>query len=214
MGTSQSPTPNTLSLSCLTQGDWWFVCPMELHAPPSGQTSKTKNQASLWWENTLQELIVLELLPSSILCVDANGRVGSNKMTRPGGLRKETSIALTCSLLCSQRWISQRCSTVQNGDLRPSVSGEVDALWSQLRAPQTKKQPKQPWMDRATVDQVLSESAWRRQWFRLQQAMLCLKQKFWFSVWQMGVAPVHVAEARNTLLTQSCLASVQVTLKL
>ena len=25
--TSTSPTPNTLSLYCLTQGDWWFVCP-------------------------------------------------------------------------------------------------------------------------------------------------------------------------------------------
>ena len=40
-----------------------------LHAPTSGQTSETKNQASLWWENTLQELIALELLPFSILCV-------------------------------------------------------------------------------------------------------------------------------------------------
>ena len=103
-------------------------------APPSGQTSETKHQASLRWENTLQEMIALELLPFSILCVDANGRVGSNtckqignaqcqmedvngfglrllvedttlvtpakkkisnKMTGPGGLRKETNIVLT-----------------------------------------------------------------------------------------------------------------------
>ena len=55
-----------------------------LHAPPSSQTSETKHQASLWWENTLQELIALELLPFSILCVDANGRVGSNTCKQIG----------------------------------------------------------------------------------------------------------------------------------
>ena len=48
-----------------------------LHAPTAGQTSESKNQASLWWEHTLQELLVLNLLPFSLLCVDANGRVGS-----------------------------------------------------------------------------------------------------------------------------------------
>ena len=57
---------------------------MVLHAPPSGQTSETKHQASLWWANTLQELIALELLPFSILCVDANGGVGSNTCKQIG----------------------------------------------------------------------------------------------------------------------------------
>ena len=56
-------------------------------------------------------------------------------------------------------------------------------------APKTKKKPKQPWMDRAALDQVLSESAWRRQWLRLQQAMLCLKKKFWFFCLANGCCP-------------------------
>ena len=53
-----------------------------LHALPAGQTSETKNQASLWWD-TLQELLALDLLPlQSCVCVDSNGRVGSNTCDR------------------------------------------------------------------------------------------------------------------------------------
>ena len=92
-----------------------------LHALPAGQTPETKNQASLWWEHTLQELLALDLLPFSLLCVDelATRRVRwkmsmeqvcvfwwrpctcrshkqkySNKTIEPGSLRKESNIAL------------------------------------------------------------------------------------------------------------------------
>ena len=119
--------------------------------------------------------------------------------------------SVQCSL--QQWWQATPC--LPQG-LTPNQSDALLAKWMRCDltsvAPQTKEKPKQPWMDRATLDQVLSESTWRRQWFRLQQAVLCLKKKFWFSVWQMGAAPVHIAEAHDTLLTQTCLVSVQVNL--
>ena len=67
-------------------------------------------------------------------------------------------------------------------------------------------------MDRATLDQVLSESAWRRQWLRLQQSDVVPQEIVLVFCLANGVAPIHVAEAHNTLLTQSCMVSVQVTL--
>ena len=60
-----------------------------LHAPPAGQTSETKNQASLWWEHTLQQLLALDLLPFSILCVHANGKVGSNTCRQIGNAQTQ-----------------------------------------------------------------------------------------------------------------------------
>ena len=275
---------------------------------------QTKNQASLWWENTLQELVALELLPFSILCVDANGRVGSNTCKQIGNAQRQMEdvngfglrlLVETPHLLLPQTKIQQQddwtwrstqgnkhridflgiaeavqphvhscaptdvmmfgsghfqdhravvldfstvemtgpqvarqyrtaicdhqlllqesvqCSMQQwwqatpclPQGITPNQSDALLAKWMRCGlssvAPQTKKKPKQPWMDRATLDQVINESIWRRQWFRLQQAMLCLKKKFWFSVWHVGVAPVHVVEAHNTLLTQTCLVSVQ-----
>ena len=288
-----------------------------LHAPPSGQTSETKNQASLWWENTLQELIALELLPFSILCVDANGRVGSNTCKQIGNAQSQIEdvngsglrlLVETLHLLLPQTKIQQQddwtwrstqgnkhridflgiaeavqpqvhscaptdvmvfgsghfqdhravvldfstvemtgpqvarqyrkaicdrqllrqesvqCSLQQWWQATPCLPqglspNQCDALlakWMRCGlssvAPQTKTKPKQPWMDRVTLDQVLGESTWRRQWFRLQQATLCLKKKFWFSLWRMGAVPVQIAEAHDTLLVQTCLISVQVTL--
>ena len=231
----------------------WFV--RVLHAPPSGQTSETKHQASLWWENTLQELIALELLPFSILCVDVNGRIGNaqcrledvnglglrllvealhlsfpqtkiqqqddwtwrstqgNKhridflgiaeavqphvhscaptdammsgsglfqdhravvldfLTGPQVVRQyrtaicDLQLLLQESVQCSlqQWWQATPCLPQV---VTPNQSDALLAKWMRFGlssvAPKTKRKPKQPWMDRATLDQVLSESAWRR----------------------------------------------------
>ena len=126
----------------------------------------------------------------------------------------DRQLLLQESVQCSlQQWQATPCLPQ---DLTSNQSDALLAKWMRCGlssvAPQTKKKPKQPWMDRATLDQVIHESTWRRQWFRLQQAMLSLKKKFWFSVWQMGVVPVHVAETHDTVLTQTCLVSVHVTL--
>ena len=142
------------------------------------------------------------------------------EMTNPQVARQyrtaicDRQLLLQESVQCSLQQWWQATPCLPHG-LTPNQSDALLAKWMRCglfsMAPQTKKKPKQPWMDRATLDQVLSESTWRRQWFRLQQATLCLKKKFWFSVWQMGVAPVQVADAHNTLLTQTCLISVPVT---
>ena len=66
-------------------------------------------------------------------------------------------------------------------------------------------------MDHSTLVKVIEESAWRRQWFRLQYATLCLKKAFWFRAWQTGVTPLQVAEAHDTLLVHASTVSVQVT---
>ena len=69
-------------------------------------------------------------------------------------------------------------------------------------APQSKQKPRQPWMDRSTLDKVTQESAWKRQWFRLQHATLSLKKTFWFRPWKTGVAPLQVG--LMTLLHGQC----------
>ena len=95
----------------------------------------------------------------------------------------DRQLLLQESVQCfSQQWWQATLCLPQG--LTPNQSDALLAKWMRCGlssvAPKTKKKPKQPWMDRATLDQVLSESAWRRQWFRLHQAMLCLKKKFWF----------------------------------
>ena len=55
-------------------------------------------------------------------------------------------------------------------------------------------------MDHSTREKVIEESAWRRHWFRLQHATLCLKKAFWFRVWQESAVPFQVAEGHDTLL--------------
>ena len=92
-----------------------------------------------------------------------------------------------------------------------------EALWAKwmccgLRcvAPQSEQRPREPWMDSSTLHKVMEESAWRRQWFRLQHATLSLKKVFWCRAWQTGVAPLQVAVAHDTLLVHACTVSVQV----
>ena len=63
-------------------------------------------------------------------------------------------------------------------------------------------------MDSSTLDKVIEESAWRRQWFRLQHATLNLKKMFLSRAWQTGVPPLQVAAAHDTMLVPATTVSV------
>ena len=114
----------------------------------------------------------------------------------------------------SQQWWQGTSRLPQS--LNPNQSDALLAKWMRCGlssvAPQSRKKPKQPWMDRTTLDQVISESVWRRQLFKSATGDFESQEKVLVFVWRMGVAPLHVAGAHDTLLAQTCMVSVQVTL--